>query len=599
MKYSIHKDCNPAETVEKIKDILKNIKLDVQEQYKRHEENDVTSVRIVIDNTNDVGTNGKGTNEQNALASGYAEFMERLQTNFLVNFRLKEYDEKEIELSELPNFFNSVLLDKLCPKFHELIKIKKQIKQLKFENNAQSDDNDTTTICVPFYSLNESKTKYIPIHELFYLQTTTGISAGNTFEEALVQAISELCERYSMKQVFTKKIHMPTIPKNYYQNIETIQNLVNFIENKGYKITIKDASLGEKKDKSVKIAPPVICTLFEEKDSNGENCQVRFGSHPSLYVAIERTLTEFMQGYQIENQQENDYIQLFRDNIQSSIQDKIGDFYHSVVIFSKRDKNYSFLFSQKKDYDFNEKNWLLTDKNSNKEMLSKLREIGHVYVRNYSFLDFPTVYVFIPELICHRNIDKKFLDNEIKIATLEKEILSGSPLNYSAGELLKICEYGLLAIYEYKLCNIPLTYIAFLCSIILKDNKKIKKFYNRMKVQINYNKKYSGTDYFTNNILLEYYGLLFKHKNDRIVYTKIYKKFVKQIKSKYNLEEYNFDQKAFETLFLDKICIKNVLKLISDNPQNLNKFSNKEDKDRITNIIMNLYKQNEIQYNIL
>ncbi len=599
MKYSIHKDCNPVQTIQKIKDILNSIQIDVEEQYKRHEENDVTSVRIVIANTHDIGTNGKGTNEQNALASGYAEFMERLQTNFLVNFRNREHDEKEIELSKLPNFFNSVVPNKLCSKFNELIKIKKQIKQLKFENNVQNYSDCTTTSCVPFYSVKEFQNRYIPIHELFYLQTTTGISAGNTIEEALVQAISEICERYSLKQVFTKKIFMPTIPKKYYQNVETIQNLINFIENKGYKVTIKDASLGQKKDKSVKIAPPVICTLFEEKDSNGKNCQVRFGSHPSLYVAIERTLTEFMQGYQIENQQEKDYIQLFRDNIQSNIQDKIGDFYHSVVIFSKLDKNYSFLFSQKKDYDFNETNWLLTDKNSNKEMLSKLCEIGQVYVRDYSFLDFPTVYVFIPELICHRNIDKNFLDNEIKIATLEKEILSGCSLNYSARELLKICEYGLQAIYEYKLCNIPLSYIAFLCSIILKDNRKIKKFYNRMNAQINYNKKYTNTTYFTNNILLEYYGLLFKHKNDRIVYTKIYKKFAKQLKEKYNLGEDCFSQKEFKKLFINNICIKNVLKLIMNNPHNINNFSSQEDKDRITANIMKFYKQNEVQYNIL
>ena len=81
MNYSIYKDDKPEQTVDKIKSILNNLGIETVEDFKRHKENEVASVRITIKGSNDTGTNGKGTTEEKALASGYAEFMERLQTN--------------------------------------------------------------------------------------------------------------------------------------------------------------------------------------------------------------------------------------------------------------------------------------------------------------------------------------------------------------------------------------------------------------------------------------------------------------------------------------------------------------------------------------
>lgn len=599
MNYTIYKDNKPKQTVAQIKSILDNLGIEVTEDYKRHKENEVSSVRITIKGSNDTGTNGKGTTEEKALASGYAEFMERLQTNYLLNFRLKEKDEKETKLTEIPDYFESVLPKELNKKFHELINLKRQIKQIKFEKISppRADEySSETTSTVPFYSLNTKKLVDIPINELQYLQTTTGMSAGNTYEEALVQAISELCERYSMKQILTKKILMPEIDKKIYKNAETITKLIEFIENKGYKITIKDASLGNKHDKSIKNPIPVICTVFEQKSSNGESCQIRFGAHPYLYIAIERTLTEFMQGFQIENDREKDYVNIFKDIPGTSMQDKLSDFYHSVVIFSKNNKDFSFLFSSEKDYEFNENDWIMDDYSSNKDMLEKLKKIvNDVYVRNYSFLGFPSVYTFIPELICAKDIDEEFLDNEIKISTIERDILLGKELKYTADELLEICEYSLNEIYEHQISKVPIPYIAMLCAIVLKDWKKAEKFYERMKVQINYNKKYRGEEYFTNNILLEYFDLKSTYTSEEEIFSKLYKKFENSIKKMYNIEINDFNKNIFVEFYINNITITKILRLISKNPNILGNNS----LQKLTNSVADQYKKIKIVYNII
>ncbi|MBR6163866.1 YcaO-like family protein [bacterium] len=595
MEYSIYKDTTPIETVNKIKSVLKELSIDINEKEITHKENDVTSVRLTVKGTQ-IGTNGKGTNRENALASGYSEFMERLQTNYLFSFRTKEIDEVEADVKSLPDYFESVLKKKLNKKFRKLIIIKNKIKQIKSGENYEVSEDESKTECVKFYALNAKKEVLIPINDLRYIQTTTGLAAGNTFEEASVQALSELCERYSMKQILTKKIRLPEVPLKYYQERTSIVELVKFIESQGYRVTIKDASLGTKHRGKININPPVICTLFERKDADGEDCQLRFGSHPSLFVAIERTLTEFMQGYSLEEEKEREYVKLFRDLKTSSINDKLSDFFHSVVVFSKHKKDYSFLFDKKSDYEFDEATWLIDQKSSNKEMLKRLCTIGkEVYIRNYSFLGFPTVNIFIPELICSRDLDEKYLDNEIKISELELEILSGEVKSHSVKELLKIFEYGLSTVYEYHLSSVPLCYLAFLCAVMLKNNKKALEYYKQIKVNIDFNKKYGEENILKNNILIEYYDLLSKWGNDKKIFNILYETFEKQIKMHYNIDKEYFDKKAFERLFINTLTSRKILKLLTDNSKIGNNFDKKE---HIVNNIVFIYNKNRLSHDI-
>ena len=78
------KECKPEETVKKIKRILKKFKINVIEKEIININNSFYSTRVELKEIKGVGTNGKGITKEYALASAYAEFMERLQSNFLL-----------------------------------------------------------------------------------------------------------------------------------------------------------------------------------------------------------------------------------------------------------------------------------------------------------------------------------------------------------------------------------------------------------------------------------------------------------------------------------------------------------------------------------
>ena len=72
------KDARPVDTVNRIKEILKKYGVETVETWGESNVPNCYSVRVTIAGTK-IGTNGKGVNKEFALASGYGEFMERLQ----------------------------------------------------------------------------------------------------------------------------------------------------------------------------------------------------------------------------------------------------------------------------------------------------------------------------------------------------------------------------------------------------------------------------------------------------------------------------------------------------------------------------------------
>ena len=110
------KECKPEETVKKIKRILKKFKINVTEKEMININNSFYSTRLELKGIKGVGTNGKGITKEYALASAYAEFMERLQSNFLLksSFLNKEdiliyEDEKYLEYKEFYNKFSKFI----------------------------------------------------------------------------------------------------------------------------------------------------------------------------------------------------------------------------------------------------------------------------------------------------------------------------------------------------------------------------------------------------------------------------------------------------------------------------------------------------------
>ena len=117
-----YKETSPDKTVKRIKEILKNSGVEVEENWAKKSCVGTYSLRLCVKGTN-IGQNGKGMTKEFAMASAYAEFLERYQNGVLV-FRQEKpnkelpfvysADEKNLTIQELvdqnDSFINQVFI---------------------------------------------------------------------------------------------------------------------------------------------------------------------------------------------------------------------------------------------------------------------------------------------------------------------------------------------------------------------------------------------------------------------------------------------------------------------------------------------------------
>ena len=461
MNYDICKDNNPKNTIENIITILNNcgIKLEEHFVHRRDYNKAAYSLRVTIEHTT-IGANGKGTSELNSRASAYAEFIERLQNGKLISFNIIDKKQININKIKIDKIFNEKSDNKNCSELQNLISTISKHKNI-----------DT----IPFYSVKENKKYYIPKFILDIFQRSNGMSSGNSIEEALVQGFSEVCERYVIKKIFSSNIIMPEIPKEIYMKYDNIKKIINWYNELGYIVQIKDASLGEKL--------PVVCTIIEDRKSN--IFALSFGAHPNILIAIERTLTEFVQGFDIESANSLNITKKY--NFISNVSYKYTDFCPFKIFISSPSFEYGNifadrLFSKKSSYDFSLNSWLYTDKYIDNKYLLKyiLDNTKHIhnyniYIRNSSFLGFNSVYLFIPSMSVLIDINDRNIKN-INNFILWSKYKGQLDKRYNNIEsLISALEYAADCTL-YSFCETPIELVILLCAIKNNDINRIKKY---------------------------------------------------------------------------------------------------------------------------
>lgn len=203
MDYSILKDDAPENTILRIKNILKRLDIEIQETihyntwYQGNKEiTPIVIVRIESIKPKIGGTNGKGTSVENAKASAYAEFMERLQNFILFGV----------------NWLNSMSNDRKIVSNYKQLEIDEYFKYIIKSNIMHKFNSINNYTFLPFYNIKKKTECNLPYDIISFLQGSNGMSAGNTMEEALVQGLSEICERYSLKEIYRNKIALDSIP---------------------------------------------------------------------------------------------------------------------------------------------------------------------------------------------------------------------------------------------------------------------------------------------------------------------------------------------------------------------------------------------------
>lgn len=237
-------------------------------------------------------TNGKGASKKAALASALGEYFERLSTNyFFADFWLGKGiasgdfvhypDEKWFPIpasNELPEG----ILDERLRAFYD----PEQALTAGELVDLQSGNGERGICSLPFTRQSDQQTIYIPMNIIGNLYVSNGMSAGNTANEARVQGLSEVFERYVKNRIIAEAISLPAIPDAVMQRYPDVVEAIARLEAEGFPIFAYDASLGGQF--------PVICVvLFNPQNGT---CFASFGAHPDFGVALERTVTELLQG---------------------------------------------------------------------------------------------------------------------------------------------------------------------------------------------------------------------------------------------------------------------------------------------------------------
>lgn len=237
-------------------------------------------------------TNGKGATKKAALASALGEYFERLSTNYffadfwlgktIANGPFVHYpNEKWFAIPEDEQLPAGILDDRLRAFYDPENELTAGMLI-----DLQSGNEERGICALPFTRQSDQQTVYIPMNIIGNLYVSNGMSAGNTANEARVQGLSEVFERHIKNKIIAESISLPEIPQEVLARYPGVVESIATLEAEGFPIFAYDGSLGGKY--------PVICVVLFNP-ANG-TCFASFGAHPDFGVALERTVTELLQG---------------------------------------------------------------------------------------------------------------------------------------------------------------------------------------------------------------------------------------------------------------------------------------------------------------
>lgn len=480
----------PFNTVNKIRNILFDLGIFTTEIWIDSNVEGCYSLRVEIEGTQ-IGQNGKGATKEFALASAYAELMERIQNDYWYIgdydnsvWKYKEFyctpDEKIMSTIQLANA-NNLWLDSL---FKAVAKNDTNLNQIDLNDLSPMElfgqkinflnlcdyqkilDNENCLITIPFYSLKTNKLSYIPISILKAFYATSGTCAGNTKEEAIVQGMSEIFERYANLKILKENIVPPNVPDWYLQKFEKVYNIIDYIRNqKEFNLIIKDCSIG--------MSFPVVASILINKLT--QTYIVKFGAHPVFEIAVERSLTELLQGRNLLNASKVCTISENMNYSSSSVN------IHNCLKNSSSKYTENF-FSNNFDYEFKPfcDNSTQTNSDLLKYVINIISKKGYeILIRDTSYLGFCSYQIIIPGFSEIYNFGYQRLREKYSLEKARDTIKNITTSSYR--DILSLINY-----LEYKLDWVLENSIEFTVKLPIKQNYNLINFDYRFLLAICY-----------------------------------------------------------------------------------------------------------------
>ncbi|WP_308367507.1 MULTISPECIES: OsmC domain/YcaO domain-containing protein [unclassified Microbulbifer] len=363
-------------------------------------------------------TNGKGATKESALCSALGEFIERLNCNFFYN---DQYFGEEIANSVFVHYPDEEWFvpgpdDELPEGILDeyTLPIYNPDGELRGSNliDTNSGRADRGICALPFVRQSDGELVYFPSNLIENLFLSNGMSAGNTLAEAQVQCLSEIFERAVKKQIIEEEIALPDVPRAVLEKYPDILEGIEALEKQGFPILVKDASLGGRF--------PVMCVTLMNPRTGGVFAS--FGAHPSFQVALERSLTELMQGRSFEGL--NDVPPpTFNSLAVTEPHNFVEHFIDSTGVVSWR------FFSAKADFEFVEWDFSGDHADTNETEASRLfnilKDMGReVYMAVYEDLGAPACRILVPGYSEVYPVEDLIWDNTNKALDYRQDILN-------------------------------------------------------------------------------------------------------------------------------------------------------------------------------
>ncbi|WP_454253107.1 OsmC domain/YcaO domain-containing protein [Pseudomonas sp. Marseille-Q7302] len=424
------KDRPLEETIAKLSGILANLGMKVEIASWRNIVPNVWSLHLRDVQSALCFTNGKGATKEAALASALGEFIERLNCNFFYNDQYWGEDIGNAAFVHHPDerWFQPgpkdalprEILDRHCRKIYDP-EGELRASHLHDTNSG----NVARGICaLPFVRQSDGEVVYFPSNLIENLYLSNGMSAGNTLAEAQVQCLSEIFERAVKREILEGELALPDVPEAVLARYPAIVDGIRGLEAQGFPVLVKDASLGGEF--------PVMCVTLMNPRTGGVFAS--FGAHPRLEIALERSLTELLQGRSFEGL--NDLPQpTFESQALMEPNNFVEHFIDSSGLVSWR------FFSAKADHDFVDWDFSHEGEDSTAQEAATLfgilaeRDL-EAYMAVYEELGAPACRILVPGYSEIYPVEDLIWDNTNKALAVREDILTLHQLDDAALESL-------------------------------------------------------------------------------------------------------------------------------------------------------------------
>ena len=412
------KDVPLEQTIASMSGILAELGMKIEIASWRNIVPNVWSLHVRDSHSQMCFTNGKGSTKESALASSLGEFIERLNCNFfyndqywgpeLANAEFVHYPEERWFQPGPDDELPGEILDEHCRTIYD--PEGELCGSHLYDTNS---GNVERGICsLPYVRQSDGEVVYFPSNLIENLFLSNGMAAGNTLAEAQVQCLSEIFERAVKREILEGEMALPDVPQEVLARYPGIVAGIQALEEQGFPVLVKDASLGGQF--------PVMCVTLMNPRTGGVFAS--FGAHPNFEVALERSLTELLQGRSFEGL--NDLARpTFESHAVTEPNNYVEHFIDSSGVVSWR------FFSARADHEFVDWDFTGGGSYSNAEeaemLFGILHEMGReVYMAVYRHLGATACRILVPGYSEVYPVDDLIWDNTNKALYFREDILN-------------------------------------------------------------------------------------------------------------------------------------------------------------------------------